>query len=310
MRRWESTEKKFEVIGVGNCAADFLGIVPHYPSLDERLRMLELLRQGGGEVATALVTLSRLGVRTSFIGKIGDDEIGKFIVAEFEKEKVDTSRIVMDKGGSSTFAFIIIDKESGKRTILWHKAVKPLKPEELDKEFVLSARILHLDQHEPEAAIEAAHWFKEASKTVVLDIDAINSQLEKLVRLVDVLIGSEVFAKNFTKNSDYFEAAEKITSLGPKIVVITLGDRGCLCKSGEDAFIQPAFEVDVVDTTGCGDVFHGAFIYGLLQNWDLRKIATFSNAVAAMKCTKVGGRTGIPTRYEVDKFLKKAKLKG
>jgi len=299
----------FDVIGLGACAFDFLGIVPFYPSLDERVRMLELHRQGGGEAATALVTLSRLGVRTSFVGKIGDDETGRFILDEFEKEKVDTSHIVIERGGSSILAFCVIDKKTGKRTILWHKRMKPLLPGELDKEFMLSANVLHLDQHEPEAAIAAAHWFREAGSKVVLDIDKVDSRLERIVGLVDVLICSEVFAKSFGRENDYFDAAEKIASLGPKTIVITLGEKGCLCKSVTTVFLQRAFEVDVVDTTGSGDVFHGAFIYGILQDWSLRKIAEFSNAVAAMKCTRVGGRAGIPSRTQVDRFLENAKLR-
>ncbi len=299
----------FDAIGLGACSFDFLGIVPFYPSLDERVRMLELHRQGGGEVATALVALSRLGVRTSFVGKIGDDETGRFLVDEFEKENVDTSHIVIEKGGSSILAFCVIDKHTGKRTILWHKRMKPLLPCELDKEFMLSAEMLHLDQHEPEAAVAAAHWFREAGKKVVLDIDKVDSRLERLVGLVDVLICSEVFAKSFGRDNDYFDAAEKIASSGPETVVITLGEKGCLCRSKENAFVQPAFEVNVVDTTGCGDVFHGAFIYGVLQDWRLREIARFSNAVAAIKCTRVGGRAGIPSRTEVDRFLENAKLR-
>lgn len=299
----------FDVIGIGHSAADFLGVVPYYPSIDERIRIMEFSRQGGGEAATALVTLSRLGATTSFVGKIGDDDFGRFILTEFGKEKVDTSHIVVEKGAFSLFAFCIIDKESGKRTIFWYKGMKPLMPEELDEEFILSAKILHLDQYEIEADIEAAQRFKEAGKTVVLDIDTINPPLERLVKLVDVVIGSEVFAKNFTSNNNYFEAVERISSLGPKVVVITLGAKGCLCKSNGNTFIQPTFEVDVADTTGCGDVFHGAFIYGLLQKWDLKRIAIFSNAVAAIKCTKIGGRAGIPTLKEVEEFLKIGKMK-
>ncbi len=298
-----------DVIGIGHCAADFLGVVPYYPSLDERVRMIEFHRQGGGETATALVTLARLGVSTSFIGKIGDDDLGRFILNEFEKEGVDTSHIVVEKGAFSLCAFCIIDKESGKRTIFWYKGLKPLAQEALDIEFILSGKILLIDEHEPEAAIVAAKCFRKAGKTIVLDIDDINPQLEKLVSLADVVIGSEFFAKNFTDSNDYFEAAEKIALLGAKIVVITLGEEGCLCYSKEDKFIQPAFEVNVLDTTGCGDVFHGAFIYGLLKNWDLRRIAVFSNAVAAIKCKKIGGRMGIPSIKEVEEFLKLAKIK-
>jgi len=299
----------FDVIGLGASACDFLSVVPHYPAVDERLRMLGVQRQGGGEAATAMVTLSRLGMKASYVGKVGDDEMGRFMLDEFMREGVDTSRVVVEKGGSSVFAFAIVDKETGKRTILWHKQLEPLAPDELDEGFMLSAKILHVDYHEPEAAITAARWFKEAGKTVVLDIDTIDSQLQKLVKLADVVIGSEAFAKRFASGSDYFDAVENICSLGPETVVFTLGEKGCLCRSRGEAFVQPAFEVDVVDTTGSGDVFHGAFIYGILHNWDLRKTAEFSNAVAAMKCRKVGGRAGIPTRKEVDEFLKNAKTK-
>ena len=129
------------------------------------------------------------------------------------------------------------------------------------------------------------------------------------MKLADVVIGSESFAKKFGSGDDYFKVMENVCSLGPKTVVFTLGEKGCLCRSKEETFVQPAFEVDVVDTTGSGDVFHGAFIYGILHNWDLRKTTEFSNAVAAMKCRKVGGRAGIPTRKEVDEFLKNAKTK-
>ena len=302
-------KKMFDVIGLGASACDFLGVVPHYPAMDERLRMLEVHRQGGGEAATAMVTLSRLGMNASYVGKVGDDEMGRFIVGEFKREGVDTSHVVVERGGLSVFAFSIVDKETGKRTILWHKQLKPLAPDELDEEFMLSAKILHVDYHEPEAALAAARWFREAGKTVVLDIDTVDSQLQKMVRLADVVIGSETFAKRIGSGGDYFRAAEKVSSLGPETTVFTLGEKGCLCRSKGEAFVQPAFEVDVVDTTGSGDVFHGAFIYGILHNWDLRKTAEFSNAVAAMKCRKVGGRAGIPSRKEVDEFLKTAKTK-
>ena len=171
----DSDNKMFDVVGLGASACDFLGVVPHFPAMDERLRMLEVSRQGGGEAATAMVTLTRLGMKASYVGKVGDDEMGKFIIDEFRKEGVDTSHVVVKKGGLSVFAFAIVDKETGKRTILWHKQLKLLAPDELDEEFMLSAKILLVDYHEPEAAITAARWFREAGKTVVLDIDTIDA---------------------------------------------------------------------------------------------------------------------------------------
>ncbi|MEI6158102.1 MAG: PfkB family carbohydrate kinase, partial [Atribacterota bacterium] len=273
-----------------------------YPELDVRMRKLELKRQGGGEAPTALVTLARLGMKTSFIGKIGDDEPGSFILSGLAEEGVDTSHMVVEKGVSSIIAFCIIEKGSGKRTIVWYKELKPLEQYDFDPEFLCSGKILHLDHHEPESATIAASLFKSTGRPIVLDIDSYDYRMEQLLSLVDVAIGSENFARCFNPNH-YEEAVQKIHHMGPKIVVLTLGEKGCLCYDGVESFIEPGFSVDVVDTTGCGDVFHGAFIYGLLQKWDLRTTARFSNAMAALKCTKLGGRTGIPNRQQVETFL-------
>ena len=299
---------KPEVIGLGNCASDFLAIVPSYPALDERMKISQLSRQGGGEVATALVALSKLGISTSFIGKIGDDETGRSIQKEFKKEGVDTSYLIVEKNKKSLLAFCVVDKKSGKRTIFWHKETSTIKPEELDKNFITSAKILHLDEYEPKAALVAAKWAKKANLKVVLDIDRFDSHLKKLVEISDVLIGSQDFAHHFHPK-DNFKAAEKIFLSGPKIVVITLGEKGCICKSKDKSFIQQAFKIKVVDTTGAGDAFHGAFIYGMLKKWDLEKIAKFSNAVASINCTRLGGRSGLPNLREVNKFLNKKKGK-
>ncbi len=293
---------KPEVIGLGNCVTDFLAIVPSYPALDERMKISQLKRQGGGEVATALVALSRLGISTSFIGKIGDDEPGKSIQKEFKREGVDTRRLIVEKNKKSLLAFCVVDKKSGRRTIFWYKETSTIKPEELDKSFITSAKIFHSSEYEPEASLVAAKWAKKANLKVVLDIDKFTPQLKKLIEISDILIGSENFAHYFHPE-DNFKAAEKIFLLGPEIVVITSGEKGCFCKSKGKSFIQPAFKVKVVDTTGAGDAFHGAFIYGILQKWKLEKITEFSNAVAAINCMQLGGRSGLPNLREVNKFL-------
>jgi len=266
--------------------------------------MLNFTRQGGGPVATALVTLSRLGSSTSYIGKVGDDEAGKFILKEFEKEGVDTSGVVIEKGASSLFAFCVAEKNTGKRTIFWRRGTcSELDPKELNKQLILSAEFLHLDGHEIKAAIQAAKWAKREKIKIVLDPDVNPPEMEELIRLTDVLIVPSNFARDFTKEENYSKAAEKFFAFGPEVVVITLGEKGCLCKSNKGVFTRPAFKVKVVDTTGAGDVFHGAFIYGLLRGWDLEKTAEFSNAVSALKCMELGGRAGIPTLKQVEEFL-------
>jgi sulfofructose kinase len=296
--------KNFDVIGVGYSSVDYLGIVSEYPPpADVKMPMDEFIKQGGGPVATALVALSRLGAKTAFVGKMGDDEFGNFMKKELKKENVDISKVVTEPGASSQFAFIIVDGETGKRTILWSQSdVSPLRESEIDQDFVTSARMLHLDGLQMEAALASARWGRESGMTVVLDGDTLRDGIEELVKLTDVLIASHHFALQFTGEKDVDKAIYKMRSFGPKVVGVTLGVEGCVISWEDNIIRKPAFKVDVVDTTGAGDVFHGAFIYGLLQNWDIDKTAVFANAVAAMKCRKLGGRAGIPDLAEVLAF--------
>ena len=300
-----SAMRNFDVIGIGLSAVDYLGIVDEYPPpADVKIQMSQFTRQGGGPAATALVTLSRLGAKTAFIGKMGDDEVGRLMKSQLAEEKVDVSQVVMEPGASSQPAFIIVDQATGRRTIFWSESnVSPLRVSEMDREFVTSARILHLDGLQMEAGLTAAQWAKEADMTVVLDGDTIRPDIDKLVELTDVLITSRNFAVRFTGEDDLERATHKMRSLGPEIVGITLGDDGCVLSWENNVLRRPAFQVDVVDTTGAGDVFHGAFIYGLLKGWKMERIAEFANVVAAMKCRKLGGRAGIPSLEEAKVFL-------
>jgi len=303
------TQKEFDVVGVGCVAVDYLGIIPRFPRMDEKLWMEEFTRQGGGMVGTALVTLSRLGAKTCYVGKIGDDEFGRFVIEEFEKENVDTSRIITAPGGSARVAFIYVDKQTGKRTILIPKRPIPtMTPADVLKDHIAAARILHTDGLEIDSAVQAARYAKEAGMTVVLDGEVHHDRMRDILPFCDVIIGSEDFGRTISGRDDHVQAAEAIFAeqrkLSPdKVVVITLGERGAYCISKDGAFHTPAFKVEVVDTTGCGDVYHGAFVYGLLQGWNLPRIARFAAAVAALKCRALGGRAGIPTLREVEEFL-------
>jgi len=302
-------QKKVDVVGLGCCAVDFLAIVPQYPKPDTKTQVLEFTKQGGGLVGTALVALARLGARTRFVGKVGDDELGRFIVDTFKQDRVDTSGLKLVKGCTARFAFIVVDKATGKRTIFWTQAGIPkMTASDVRRADIASARFLHVDGLEMDAQLAAARMAKECGTTVVMDAEGVWPGTKELLALCDVIIASEAFIRAYTGERNATSGASALygehQKIDPrKIVVVTAGVRGSVCVSADGSFLQPAFDVDVVDTTGCGDVYHGAFIFGLLRKWDLRRTAQFASAVAALKCRELGGRAGIPTLPEVQRFL-------
>jgi len=302
-----NNQKKFDVIGLGACAVDFLGIVPSFPQPDTKNRMTEFIQQGGGPVATALVALARLGAKVSFVGKLGENELSRFVLDGFRKEGVDTSGVIREKDAGPYFAFIVVEKENGQRTIWWSdQMVRGLRKEELSGEFITSGKILHLDEYDLPSAIQAATWAKEAGVKVVLDAETPQRrELADLLKLVDFLVVPEEFALGFSRYESVEKAADFLLQTGPLAVVITQGIKGSFACTSDRSFRQDIFEVPVVDTTGCGDVFHGGFIYGLLKNWPLEITVEFATAVSALKCEKLGGRTGCPTFPKVKEFLQK-----
>ncbi|MGR3294410.1 MAG: carbohydrate kinase family protein [Candidatus Scalindua sp.] len=294
----------YDVVGLGQCCIDYLGAVEQYPDINEKEEVSNLTIQGGGPVATAMVTLSRLGVSTSFIGKISDDSFGDLIKDGLTSESVNIDHIIVEKDKRSQFAFIVIEKETGKRTVLWSRAtVTPLMSEEINRDVINSAKVLLLDGLMEESSMVAAEYARTAGVTIVVDAGSMREGALALVNLSDYFIASDDFAKQFSYTDDPKAAAIELLGLGAKTVIITLGDKGSICVTPEKHFYQPAFKVKAVDTTGCGDVFHGAFIFGLLQKWNLNETIRFASATAALKCREIGGRTAIPDLREVEVFL-------
>ena len=299
----------FDVVGIGCCAVDYFAVVPHYPRNDTKVEMAQFAKQGGGLVGTALVAVARLGAKARYIGHVGDDELCQFMISGLEEDGVDTSRVTIEPGGSTFFAFCIVDASTCKRTIYWTgRGVPELTADHVQRANITSAKFLHVDGFDMDAALQACRWARDAGVTVVVDAEVHHDRMAELVDLCDIIIPSEEFACTVTGEGDYrdaaralYEAQAKISS--DRVVFVTAGTQGCfaVCDNGE--LYQPAFDIEAVDTTGCGDVFHGAFIYAMLQEWDLATCARFASATAALKCRKLGGRAGIPTRAEVDAFL-------
>jgi len=298
------TNKPFDVVGMGLNSVDFLSVVPEFPSLNSKMKILRFSKQGGGQVATAMVALSRWGVKTKYIGKVGGDELGHFSLNSIRDEGVNVSSVIMEPNAPNQFAIIIVDRTSGERTILWDRDERLMYREgELQKEEICSGRLLHLDGHDIRAAIRCAKWAKEERIPTVLDIDKVEPLTSELIREIDFVITSLRFPTLFTGISDRKKALFELQKHTPGFLCATLGHEGAVALvKGEFVYVR-GFEVNVVDTTGAGDVFHAGFIYGLLQNWELVEILRFANSVAALKCRDLGGRRGIPTLKEIQRFL-------
>jgi len=295
-----------DVFGLGCACLDFLGIVPRLPAQDEQIWMSDSTQQGGGMVSTALVTLSRLGVSTAFAGKIGNDMAGRVVKEEFDLYGIDSEHLIMEPGATTPVSMILVDEPTGQRTIMAGGTALAMSPSEVPVEMVAAAKYLHLDTTCRLAALAAAGIARDTGVPVVLDADSLSrpQDIERLLRLTDYLITSRVFSEELTGLADPSQAAKTLAGYGSSVTVVTLGEEGSLTLTGERSFHTPAFPVDVVDTTGAGDVFHGAFIFGLLQEWKLEKSAEFASAVAAMSCTRLGGRSGIPDLGEAMDFLR------
>ncbi|RLB14234.1 MAG: sugar kinase, partial [Deltaproteobacteria bacterium] len=272
-----------------------MGRLTVYPEEDSKRELLDLHIQCGGPASTSLVTLSRLGIRTSFLGSVSDDSRGIEIIKGLNNEKVDSAFLKITPGYTSQFAFIAIT-ESGNRTIFWHRGSVPhLKPGDVNLSPFSNAKILHIDSLMIEAAQEAAQQAKNMGLTIVMDAGTMREGSQELISMVDVLIASEGFAEPLVGDAAPPEKAlEVLRALGPKEVIITLGSKGSIGLSGKKINFQKAFPIDAVDTTGAGDVYHGAYIYGMLQKWNMQKCMRFASAASALKCRHIGARKGIP----------------
>jgi ribokinase len=293
------------VVGLGQCSLDILGSLDQYPSADSKCDLDKVLIQGGGPVATALVTLARLDVPGVFLGCVGDDDFGRRIVSGLEAEGVNCRNLLVDSGASSQVSFIVVEKNGGRRTIFCHRGnCRPLTADDLPTELICNSRLLHLDGTHLDAALAAARLAKEHGVITVLDGGSWRPGVEELLPMIDHLVVSARFAEYLVPGRPVQEALPLLLAYGCQAVTVTDGEAGCHTQSraGEN-FYQPAFAVKSVDTTGCGDVFHGGYLFGLLQNWHLYKTVRFSAACAAIKSTALGGRTAIPTLREVDEFL-------
>lgn len=297
-----------KVAGLGQCSLDFIAEVAAYPAEDTKEEALSVTVQGGGPVATALVSLSRLGVKTFFMGVVSDDPAGADIKNGLAAEGVDVRGLKTKKGGSSQVALIVANRTKGTRTIFWKrptfsKGAGELKAGDVKASFIKGKNFLLLDGLMHQASVRAARLARQNKVPVMLDAGRVRPGMISLAALSDYIVGSEEFAMGLAKTPK--AALLKLAALNPRAATITLGSRGSVSWAEGGTFRAPAYKVRTVDTTGAGDVFHGGYIYGLLRGWDIKKTVEFASAFAALKCRKPGGRTGIPTLAETLRLMKK-----
>lgn len=294
-----------DVVGLGLNATDTVLMVREFPPLGGKERVVSLSRQAGGQVATALVTCQRLGLQARYIGKVGDDDAGRFQLQSLREEGIDVQYSGITPGAATQFGLIIVDQATGERTVFWDRDKRlAVTPRELRPEAITTARLLHIDGCDSAAGAQAANWARKAGIPVLADLDTVYKDVEQIFPLIDYLIASANFLPAVTGRNDPFLVLEymareyKIRAPG-----ITLGRDGALVYSDGQFHYSPGFVVETVDTTGAGDIFHGAFAYGLLEGWDIERILEFSNAMAGLNCTRVGARGGIAARAEAEDLM-------
>ncbi|MDE2749665.1 MAG: PfkB family carbohydrate kinase [Chloroflexota bacterium] len=292
-----------DIVGIGVCTLDHLVTVPRMPKRNENMAALNYDRQPGGLASIALIAAARLGARAKIIARIGEDDTGAYIRRVLQDEGVDASQLLLEPGSESHVSVILVHEASGDRSIITRPPTgKPIAASEFRREDISAARVLFIDALN-DATMQAARWAKEAGMTVLLDPSLPYQEIKPLLRFVDVPIVPEYWARDLMPDEPPAAVAERLRDEGAQIAAVTLGERGAVVawEAGTQAF--PAYEVDVVDTTGAGDAYHGAFLYALLQDWDVPRMARFASAVGSLNCRAMGGRNALPTRSEVDQFL-------
>jgi sulfofructose kinase len=294
---------KVDVVGVGLNATDTLIPVHHYPAAGSKVEFRSANVLPVGQVATAMVACQSWGLRTRYVGKVGDDLAAALHRAEFARLGVET-HLFTAPGCPSQQAFILVD-DAGERTVLWKRDDRlALEPSDLHREWILGARALHLDGHDTGAATIAATWARAAGVPVVADLDELYSGVDALLPLIDYLITSLDIPGRITGESDLRKSLPAVRSrYGARLTAATLGHDGVLAYDGTQFHYAPAFRVETVDTTGAGDIFHAGFIYGLLQGWPLQRQLEFACAAAALNCTGIGARGHIAPLAEIEHLI-------
>jgi len=296
----------FDAVGFGITTLDYICLVDRLANYNKHSEIKDVKFFGGGCVSTALVTLNRLGGNSSLITLLGDDWIGKEVFKGLREEKIDCSGVEFLKDQLTTFSFIQVNSKHGKRAISYYPgSCGKLKFDKKAQEIIKKGKILILDGLLPYEDLEAAKFAKKNNIKVMLDCNVLNDDTKQLLPYIDYLITSESFLYDYSKTKNASDALRKLNKdYNPEVLVTTLGKKGSITIINNEIKQVKVFDVKVKDTTGCGDVYHGAFLFGLLRKWDIIDIMIFATAVSSIKSMYYGGRQGIPDFKKTIEFLK------
>ncbi len=298
----------FDVLGLGCTAVDDVLFVSRYPAADSKQQVLRRERHCGGLTATALVAAARLGGRTAYAGALGEDADSQFVLQALTRAGVNTQHVVRRRDTRPVRSAIVVEEQTGTRTILYDVdgalGADPRRPKGT---LIQRSRVLLVDRWGLPGMIRAARIARQAGVPVVADLETFElPRFEELLALADHLIVSENFARRFTKAADAPEGVRRLWSPSRVVVVVTCGSQGAwwMGEGMRQPHHLPAFEVRAVDTTGCGDVFHGAYAAALARGLPLEERLQIASGAAAMKATQPGGQAGIPTWRALQRFLR------
>jgi sugar/nucleoside kinase (ribokinase family) len=295
-----SATAEFDVVGVGLNATDTMLVIPHFPAYGGKVPFLTEVLSPGGQVASAIVCCSALGLRTKYIGTIGDDQRGDIQWQSLQGSGVNLDHVQRRTNCPNQSAYILIDQTTGERTVFWSRSdCLKIDPEEITPEQITCARLLHIDGHDTPAVAHAARIARQHGIPVTVDVDTIYKGFEHVLPNVDYLITSSEFPERWTGEADPMKALTLLQdTYGMKVAAMTLGAHGALARVDGRFVYSPAFVVNCLDTTGAGDVFHGAFCYSVVKGFEIGEALEFANAMAALNCTAMGARGGISPESE------------
>jgi len=304
--------RQVDIVGLGEIVLDWVTEIPHFPKPDEKIDALSENYFPGGVTANYLVATARLGGKSGFIGAVGDDSYGDFLIEDFVKEGVDTTNIkkIVDKKTPVNFIFVV----KGEKTIIQspHMQTTKIECKDLNEAYIANSKLLHttiIHQKVTEKAIEIA---KKNNVKISIDLESQIAlrgwdNLKKVLLKADILLPNKEGAKAITNSNNPEKAAEILVKKGIPIVIITLGSNGVLITTKEFQKRIPTYDIkNIIDTTGAGDAFNGAFSLAYwIKGWDLEKSCIYGNAAASLKIQKLGARSGMPNETELIDFLKK-----